>query len=185
MSKPQFILACDQGTSSSRAVLVDHKGHIFAQKQMAFEQIFPRSGWVEHCPQTLYVSQISAISQVLSDTQVSSDAILAIGISNQRETTIVWNRLTGRPLYNAIVWQDRRTADFCRELDTLGYGQLLKEKTGLRLDPYFSATKIRWILDHIVNARELAAKGNICFGTVESWLVWQLTGGRVHCTRCE
>lgn len=182
MSKPQFILACDQGTSSSRAVLVDHTGHVFAQHQINFEQIYPKSGWVEHSPETLYLSQINAIRGVLNHAHVTSNAILAMGVTNQRETTIVWNRRTGRPLYNAIVWQDRRTADFCLELDALGYGQLLQEKTGLRLDPYFSATKIRWILDHVENARDLATNGDLCFGTVETWLVWQLTGGRVHCT---
>lgn len=182
MSKPQFILACDQGTSSSRAVLVDHGGRAYAQYQVNFDQIYPHSGWVEHSPETLYLSQINAIRGVLNDTHLTSNAILAMGITNQRETTIVWNRRTGRPLYNAIVWQDRRTVDVCKELEDLGYGQLLQEKTGLRLDPYFSATKIRWILDHVENARELAMNGDVCFGTVETWLVWQLTGGRVHCT---
>lgn len=182
MSNPQFILACDQGTSSSRAVLVDHAGRACGQHQIDFEQMYPQSGWVEHSPEALYLSQINAIRGVLNDTQVSEDAILALGITNQRETTIIWNRRTGRPVYNAIVWQDRRTADFCRELDELGYSQLLQEKTGLRLDPYFSATKIRWILDYVENARALARNGDLCFGTVETWLVWQLTGGRVHCT---
>ena len=182
MSKPQFILACDQGTSSSRAVLVDHGGRAYAQYQVNFDQIYPHSGWVEHSPETLYLSQINAIRGVLNDTHLTSNAILAMGITNQRETTIVWNRRTGRPLYNAIVWQDRRTVDVCRELEDLGYGQLLQEKTGLRLDPYFSATKIRWILDNVDNARELAMNGDVCFGTIETWLVWQLTGGRVHCT---
>ena len=181
MSKPQFILACDQGTSSSRALLVDHSGRACAQHQINFEQIYPHSGWVEHGPETLYLSQINAIRGVLNDVQVKSNAILAMGITNQRETTIVWNRRTGRPLYNAIVWRDRQTVDVCKELADLGYGQLFG-KTGLRLDPYFSATKIRWILDHVDNARELAMNGDVCFGTVETWLVWQLTGGRVHCT---
>ena len=182
MSNPQFILACDQGTSSSRAVLVDHAGRACAQHQIDFEQIYPHSGWVEHSPEELYLSQINAIRGVLNDTQVSVDAILALGITNQRETAIIWNRRTGRPVYNAIVWQDRRTVGFCRELDELGYSQLLQEKTGLRLDPYFSATKIRWILDHVENARALARNGDLCFGTVETWLVWQLTGGRAHYT---
>ena len=182
MSNPQFILACDQGTSSSRAVLVDHAGRACAQHQIDFEQIYPHSGWVEHSPEALYLSQINAIRGVLNDTQVSVDAILALGITNQRETAIIWNRRTGRPVYNAIVWQDRRTVGFCRELDELGYSQLLQEKTGLRLDPYFSATKIRWILDHVENARALARNGDLCFGTVETWLVWQLTGGRAHYT---
>jgi glycerol kinase len=182
MSKPQFILACDQGTSSSRAVLVDHTCRACAQHQVNFEQIYSQSGWVEHSPEALYLSQINAIRGVLNDAQVTSDAILAMGITNQRETTIVWNRRTGRPVYNAIVWQDRRTADFCQELDELGYSQLLKEKTGLRFDPYFSASKIRWILDHVENARALARNGDLCFGTVETWLVWQFTGGRIHCT---
>lgn len=182
MPKPRFILACDQGTSSSRALLVDFFGQVVARSQIDFDQIYPQRGWVEHCPQTLYLTQINAMRGALNAAQISAESVAAIGIANQRETTIVWNRRTGRPLYNAIVWQDRRTADICADFERQGYGDLLKEKTGLRFDPYFSATKIRWILDHIDCARDLALNGDLCFGTVDTWLLWQLTGGRVHCT---
>jgi glycerol kinase len=177
-----YVLALDQGTTSSRAILFDHEGGIRALAQREFEQIFPQPGWVEHDPEEIWASQISVAIEALSRGDVRPRDIVAIGITNQRETTIVWDRETGRPVYNAIVWQDRRTAGFCDQLKQAGHEALIQERTGLLIDSYFSATKIRWILDHVADARRLAGTGRLAFGTVDSWLIWKLTSGRLHIT---
>lgn len=173
------ILALDQGTTSSRAILFDHCGNVVAMRQQEFRQIFPRPGWVEHDPQEIWSSSFSVLGAVLSDYGEIPEAI---GITNQRETTIVWEAGSGEPVYNAIVWQDRRTADFCESLKGKGLAEKIRQKTGLIVDAYFSATKIRWILDNVPGAREKAEDGLLRFGTADSWLVWKLTGGRVHVT---
>ena len=175
-----MILAFDQGTSSSRALLFDHHGAVVALAQREFTQIYPQPGWVEHDPEEIAESQFAVALEALSKTDVSD--ITAIGITNQRETTIIWDRSTGRPVYNAIVWQDRRTAGFCDELKSQGHEKLIRQRTGLVIDPYFSASKICWILEHVPQARESAEAGRLAFGTVDSWLVWKLTGGRLHIT---
>jgi glycerol kinase len=178
----QYVLALDQGTTSSRALLFDQEGAIRSTAQREFDQIFPQPGWVEHNPQQIASSQIAVAFQALAQAGVSPHDIAAIGIANQRETTIVWNRQTGEPVYNAIVWQDRRTADFCERLRSEGHGPLIQQRTGLLLDSYFSASKISWILDNVAGARNHAEAGTLAFGTVDSWLLWKLTGGRVHAT---
>jgi len=178
----KYIMALDQGTTSSRCILFDREGKIASMVQREFPQIFPSDGWVEHDPMAILSTEVSAATETLIKIGASWDDILGIGITNQRETTVLWNRKTGMPIYNAIVWQCRRTADYCRELKEKGYESFVKEKTGLLLDPYFSATKIKWILDNVDCARELAERGDICFGTVDSWLIWNLTGGKVHAT---
>lgn len=177
-----YILAFDQGTTSSRAILFDHDGKIISTAQKEFRQIFPKPGWVEHNPNEIWSSQISVAAEALSRVNTTAADVEAIGITNQRETTIVWNRKTGKPIYNAIVWQDRRTADICKKLKDAGHEDLFRGKTGLVLDPYFSGTKIKWILDNVDEAREQAEKGNLLFGTVDSWLIWKLTEGEVHVT---
>ena len=177
-----YVLALDQGTTSSRAILFDHDGAIRSIAQREFEQIFPQAGWVEHDPEEIWTSQISVAIEALSRADVRPRDIQAIGITNQRETTIVWDRETGRPVYNAIVWQDRRTAAFCDQLKAAGHESLIQQRTGLLIDSYFSATKIRWILDHVADARRLADAGRLAFGTVDSWLIWKLTSGRLHIT---
>ncbi len=177
-----YLLALDQGTTSSRAIVFDASGAVHAAAQKEFAQIFPHAGWVEHSPDEIWSSQISVAVEALSHERLSIRDVAAIGIANQRETTIVWERATGRPVYNAIVWQDRRTADFCDALKRDGCESVIQRKTGLRLDPYFSGTKIRWILDNVPGARERAEAGNLAFGTVDSWLVWNLTAGRLHIT---
>lgn len=182
MSSAKYILAFDQGTTSSRSVLVDDSGTIVAQAQEEFEQIYPQPGWVEHAPHDLYQSQLRTALEVLKQAELDAAGIAAIGLTNQRETTLVWDRNTGEPVYNAIVWQDRRTADYCAELKRLGHEARVSQKTGLRLDPYFAGTKLRWILENVAGARERAEAGELCFGTVDSWLLWQLTGGAVHAT---
>ena len=178
----QYILALDQGTTSSRSILFDKSGSIIAVAQREFTQIFPKPGWVEHNPEEIWESQLSTAKEVLAKTNVSPKDIAAIGITNQRETTIVWDRNTGEAIYNAIVWQDRRTASFCDELKEKGLQKTIQQKTGLVIDAYFSGTKVKWILDHVDGAREKATKGELCFGTVDSWLVWKLTNGKVHVT---
>lgn len=178
----KYIMALDQGTTSSRCILFDRKGRIVSLVQREFPQIFPRDGWVEHDPMTIWSTQIGVAAEALLRIGGSWDEIYGIGITNQRETVIVWDRKTGAPIYNAIVWQCRRTADFCRELSEGGLGPKIKEKTGLLLDPYFSASKVRWILDNVEGARERAMRGELCMGTVDTWLIWNLTGGRVHAT---
>ena len=176
------ILSFDQGTTSSRAILFNQEGQIVSIAQKEFTQIFPTPGWVEHDALEIWSTQIGVASEVISKLSIQEDSIKAIGITNQRETTILWNNKTGLPIYNAIVWQDRRTADYCDELKLAGKQTLIQEKTGLVIDAYFSASKIKWILDHVEGARALAENGDLCFGTVDSWLVWKLTNGKVHVT---
>lgn len=177
-----YILAIDQGTTSSRAIIFDAKGKRIGQAQQEFTQIFPNDGWVEHNPEEIWESTLSVCRKVLKDTGLSAQEIAAIGITNQRETTLLWDTENGKPIYNAIVWQDRRTSTFCQSLVDQGLSQTVQEKTGLLIDPYFSATKIRWILDNVPNARELASQGRIAFGTVDAFLLWRLTGGKSHKT---
>ncbi len=182
MSKQQYILALDQGTTSSRAIVLNRAGETIASAQAEFKQIYPKPGWVEHDPLEIWSSQNATAIEAISRANLTSDAIAAVGLTNQRETTVVWDAQTGKPVYNAIVWQDRRTADFCAQLKQTGVEADVTARTGLRLDPYFSGTKIRWILDHVAGARAAADAGRLRFGTVDSWLLWQLTGGKVHAT---
>ena len=177
-----FILALDQGTTSSRAIVFDHHGLIRAVAQREFEQIFPRPGWVEHDAEEIWATQLAVAREAIEEAGLSADDVAAIGITNQRETTVVWDRETGWPIHHAIVWQDRRTSDFCGALKAEGHEALFRERTGLVLDPYFSGTKVRWLLDHVEGARAKAAAGELAFGTIDAWLVWNLTGGRVHVT---
>ncbi|HVN21928.1 MAG TPA: glycerol kinase GlpK [Dongiaceae bacterium] len=178
----KYVLALDQGTTSSRALLFASDGSIRAVAQQEFEQIFPQPGWVEHNPEQIAFSQIAVALEALTKAAIGPKDIAAIGITNQRETTVVWNRETGQPVYNAIVWQDRRTADFCGQLRKDAHGSLIQQRTGLLIDAYFSASKIAWILDHVPGARTLAESGKLAFGTVDSWLVCKLTQGKVHVT---
>ena len=178
----QYILSLDQGTTSSRAVLFNRTGDIVSVAQKEFRQIYPKPGWVEHDPQEIWSTQAGVAAEAVTHAGLNGTSIAAIGISNQRETTIVWDRETGRPLYNAIVWQDRRTADFCDELKEQGLEKMVRAKTGLPIDSYFSGTKIRWILDNVDGARERANEGKLCFGTVDSWLVWNFTKHELHVT---
>ena len=180
MSK--FILSFDQGTTSSRAILFDHKGQIQGTAQKEFTQHFPQPGWVEHDAMEIWSTQLGVASEAVSKQNILLSDIAAIGITNQRETTVVWNNKTGLPIYNAIVWQDRRTADYCDSLKAQGKAAMIQSKTGLVIDAYFSGTKLKWILDHVEGARDLAAKGDLCFGTIDTWLVWKLTNGKVHVT---
>ena len=177
-----FILALDQGTTSSRAIVFDHGGAITAVARKEFTQIFPAAGWVEHDPQEIWASQIGVAVEALGRARIAPKDVAAIGITNQRETTIVWDRETGLPIHNAIVWQDRRTADFCERLKKDGAGEMVQAKTGLLIDAYFSASKIRWILDNVAGARAKADVGTLAFGTVDTWLVWKLTGHQRHVT---
>ncbi len=178
----RYVLALDQGTTSSRALLFDQEGTIRALAQREFDQIFPQPGWVEHNPEQIASSQIAVALEALSQAGARPSNVAAIGIANQRETTIVWNRETGGPVHNAIVWQDRRTADFCERLRSEGHAALIQQRTGLLIDSYFSASKISWVLDNVSGARPLAENGKLAFGTVDSWLLWKLTSGRVHAT---
>lgn len=179
----QYIVALDQGTTSSRAVVLDHDANIVSVAQREFTQIYPQAGWVEHDPLEIFATQSSTLVEALDQKGITSDQIAGIGITNQRETTIVWNKETGKPIYNAIVWQCRRTAEICEELKSRdGLEAYINENTGLVLDPYFSGTKVKWILDNVEGARELAEEGKLLFGTVDTWLVWKLTQGRVHVT---
>jgi len=180
MSK--FILSFDQGTTSSRAILFDHQGQIQGIAQKEFTQHFPKPGWVEHDAMEIWSTQIGVASEAISHQNLSLTDIAAIGITNQRETTVVWNHKTGLPIYNAIVWQDRRTADYCDALKAQGKAEMIQEKTGLVIDAYFSGSKVKWILDNVAGARDLAANGDLCFGTIDTWLVWKLTNGKVHVT---
>ncbi|ALS64817.1 glycerol kinase GlpK [Pandoraea apista] len=182
MAGAGYILAFDQGTTSSRALLFDRDGHVVATAQKEFRQIYPHPGWVEHDPREIWSTQAGVAAEALTHAGVGGSDIAAIGITNQRETTVVWDRRTGEPVYNAIVWQDRRTADFCDALRAQGKEDLVASRTGLRVDSYFSGTKIRWILDNVAGAREAAEAGHLAFGTVDSWLVWHLTGGKLHVT---
>jgi glycerol kinase len=177
-----YILALDQGTTSSRAIVFDSMGLPVATARKEFTQIFPAPGWVEHNPDEIWSTQAGVAVEALTRAGIDSSRIAAIGITNQRETTVVWNRKTGKAVYNAVVWQDRRTSDYCDRLKSEGLDGLILQKTGLIIDAYFSATKIRWILDNVAGAREMAEKGELAFGTVDSWLIWNLTGGKLHVT---
>jgi len=177
-----YILALDQGTTSSRAIIFNNKGEIISAAQKEFTQYFPQSGWVEHDANEIWDTQFIVAVEALHKANLKAKDIAAIGITNQRETTVVWERETGKPIYNAIVWQDRRTASFCDELKTKGYSSTIQQKTGLVIDAYFSGTKIKWILDNIAGAREKANNGALCFGTIDTWLLFKLTNGKIHAT---
>ncbi|WP_160713529.1 glycerol kinase GlpK [Chitinophaga solisilvae] len=178
----KYILSLDQGTTSSRAIVFDHQGSIIATAQKEFKQIFPQPGWVEHDAMEIWTSQASVAAEALLKARISGDNVAAIGITNQRETTIVWDRKTGKPIHNAIVWQDRRTAAYCDELKKSGREDFIKNKTGLRIDAYFSATKVKWLLDNIPGARQRAENGELAFGTVDSWLTWNFSNSQLHIT---
>ncbi|MDG3436465.1 glycerol kinase GlpK [Vibrio parahaemolyticus] len=182
MTEQKYIVALDQGTTSSRAVILDHDANIVSVAQREFTQIYPQAGWVEHDPMEIWATQSSTLVEALAKSGIRSDQLAAIGITNQRETTIVWNKETGKPVYNAIVWQCRRTADICEDLKSRGLEDYVRDNTGLVLDPYFSGTKVKWILDNVEGASEDAEAGKLLFGTVDTWLVWKMTQGRVHVT---
>jgi glycerol kinase len=178
----RYILALDQGTTSSRAIVFDEEGHPVATAQKQYPQIYPQPGWVEHDPMEIWSSQISVAAEAIARAGIHSSNIAAIGVTNQRETTLIWDRKTGQPIHNAIVWQCRRTADRCEQLKAEGHAAEIRAKTGLVVDAYFSGTKVAWILDHVPGSRERAARGELCFGTVDTWLLWNLSGGRLHIT---
>lgn len=182
MDMEQYILALDQGTTSSRAILFDHKGAIVASAQKEFRQIYPRSGWVEHDAMEIWSSQAGVIAEAIAKAGVNGKNIAGIGITNQRETTVVWDRASGKPIHNAIVWQDRRTSTYCDHLKSSGHSETIQQKTGLVIDAYFSGTKVKWILDNVEGAREKASRGELAFGTIDSWLIWNLTRGELHIT---
>lgn len=182
MSTTKYILALDQGTTSSRAILFDFRGSIVGLAQKEFTQIFPQAGWVEHNPIEIWESQLSVMQQVVQQVGIGPEDIAAIGITNQRETTVLWDKKTGEPLHNAIVWQDRRTAAYCDELKARGLSEYVKQTTGLVIDAYFCGTKLHWLLEHVPGARARAEQGELCFGTIDSWLVYKLTGGQQHIT---
>jgi glycerol kinase len=177
-----YILALDQGTTSSRAIIFNYNGEIIAVAQKEFTQIFPQPAWVEHDPMEIWSTQLGVAAEAISKAGLLTKDIAAIGITNQRETTVVWEKTTGKPIYNAIVWQDRRTAAYCDELKAAGHQQTIQHKTGLVIDAYFSGTKLKWILDNVAGAREKANNNQLCFGTIDTWLLWNLTGGAVHAT---
>ncbi|MGH8821504.1 MAG: FGGY family carbohydrate kinase, partial [Rhodoferax sp.] len=177
-----YLLALDQGTSSSRSIIFDADGHVVALAQQELPQIYPQPGWVEHDPQEIWRTQLATVREALTRAGLSARGIHAIGITNQRETTVVWNRATGAPIHHAIVWQDRRAEPTCAELRAQGAADLIQAKTGLLIDAYFSGTKLKWLLDHVPQARQQAERGELAFGTVDSWLMWQLTNGQVHAT---
>jgi glycerol kinase len=178
----KYLLALDQGTSSSRSIVFAPDGHIVGMAQQELRQIYPHPGWVEHDPREIWSNQLATMRAALKNANIRAEDIACIGISNQRETTVVWNRKTGQPIYNAIVWQDRRSAPQCAKLRQEGHDKLVQSKTGLVIDAYFSGTKLQWILDNVPQAREMDAKGELAFGTVDTWLIWNLTKGRVHAT---
>lgn len=178
----KYILSIDQGTTSSRAILFNHNGEIVHSAQKEFSQIFPKPGWVEHNGNEIWGSVLSVIAQVLSESSIKPNQIAAIGITNQRETTIVWDKVTGEPIYHAIVWQSRQTSEICEELLKQGYDSVFREKTGLLIDAYFSGTKVKWVLDHVRGARQKAEEGKLLFGTIDTWLIWKLSGGKAHVT---
>lgn len=178
----KFIVALDQGTTSSRAIIFDKAGNIVSLSQKEFGQIFPQPGWVEHDPNEIWSTQLGVATEAVMKAGITVNEIAAIGITNQRETTVVWDKTTGRPVYHAIVWQDKRTAAFCDDLRKQGYKEMIQQKTGLIIDSYFSATKVKWILDHVSGARKKAEEGKLLFGSIDSWLIWKLTGGKVHAT---
>jgi glycerol kinase len=177
-----MILALDQGTTSSRALVFDEGGRIVSVAQQEFTQHFPRPGWVEHDPREIWATQLATARDALAKADVGAADIAAIGITNQRETTVLWDRATGEPVHNAIVWQDRRTVPACDALAKAGHEVEIREKTGLVIDPYFAGTKLAWLLDNVEGARQRAERGELCFGTVDSWLIWNLTGGGEHLT---
>jgi len=181
-SEKKYIVALDQGTTSSRAIILDHDANIISVSQREFEQIYPKPGWVEHDPMEIWASQSSTLVEVLAKADIRSDQIAGIGITNQRETTVVWDKETGKPVYNAIVWQCRRTADMCEKLKKDGLEEHVRATTGLVIDPYFSGTKVKWILDNVEGARDRARRGELLFGTIDTWLIWRMTQGRVHVT---
>ncbi|ART79392.1 glycerol kinase GlpK [Oceanisphaera avium] len=181
-TKARYIIALDQGTTSSRALIFNEQAHLQGSAQREFSQIYPQSGWVEHDAMEIWASQRATLSEVLAKTGITPNEIAAIGITNQRETTVLWNKLTGRPIYNAIVWQCRRTANLCEQLAAQGLTEQISKKTGLVLDAYFSGTKIKWLLDNVEGARAQAERGELLFGTIDTWLIWKLTEGRVHAT---
>jgi glycerol kinase len=178
----KYVMALDQGTTSSRAILFDQDGKIVGVAQKEFTQYYPQPGWVEHDPMEIWGTQSGVAREVLEKTGVKPQEVAAIGITNQRETAVIWDKNTGKPIHNAIVWQCRRTAEICNELKTRGLEQYIKENTGLVVDAYFSGTKIKWMLDNVEGAREKAQKGELLFGTIDTWLVWNLTRGKVHVT---
>jgi glycerol kinase len=178
----EVVIALDQGTTSSRTLAFDKSGQIVAMAQQEFPQYFPKSGWVEHEAEEIWESQSATLQKVLTDVKEAGKTVMAMGITNQRETTLVWDRETGKPIHRAIVWQDRRTTGICGTLKEAGHEALFNERTGLRLDPYFAGTKVKWILDEVSGSRERARRGELCFGTMDSWLIWKLTGGKVHAT---
>lgn len=178
----KYILALDSGTTSNRAILFDHAGQLLSVSQKEFEQIFPQPGWVEHNPEEIWSTQKFVIRDLLEKQNINASEIAAIGITNQRETTLVWDKKTGKPIHNAIVWQDRRTAGYCDELKSKGFDKLIKKKTGLVVDAYFSGSKIKWILDNVTGAKEKAKNGSLAFGTVDTWLIWRLTHGKTYVT---
>ena len=178
----KYIVALDQGTTSSRAIIFNHDGDIVGTSQREFTQYYPQPGWVEHNPMEIWATQSSVLTEVLAKTNIRPDEVAALGITNQRETTVVWDKNTGQPVYNAIVWQCRRTTEICEQLKKAGLEGHVRETTGLVLDAYFSGTKIKWILDNVEGARERAERGELLFGTVDTWLTWKLTGGRAHVT---
>ena len=178
----KYLLSIDQGTTSSRAILFNLQGELIDSVQQEFTQHYPENGWVEHNPDDILSSVIATTKALLKQTNVAPEQVASIGICNQRETTLVWHRDTGKPIYNAVVWQDRRTADYCTELVNAGHSEMITEKTGLLIDPYFSATKIKWILDNVDGARTLAEQGKLAFGTVDTFILWHLTQGKSHYT---
>ena len=178
----KYILSLDSGTTSNRAILFDHSGEIVSITNQEFEQIYPKAGWVEHDPVAIWKTQLGVARRVIRQQGLRADQVSAIGITNQRETTVVWNRETGEPVCNAIVWQDRRTSGICDKLIGAGYEVMVQEKTGLVIDAYFSGTKLRWILDHVRGAKHLAREGKLAFGTIDTWLVWNFTKGALHIT---
>ena len=181
MSKPRYVMALDQGTTSSRAIIFDQRGEMVSVAQRPFNQYFPKPGWVEHDGKEIWASQVAVLTEALAKSRLDAADITAIGVTNQRETTLVWDRATGEPIHNAIVWQDRRTAKYCDQIRE-EHGARIQEKTGLVLDAYFSATKVKWMLDNVPGAREKAERGELCFGTVDTWLIWNFTRGQVHVT---
>jgi len=180
--KEKYVMALDAGTTSNRAIIFDSDSQIVSLAQREFAQIFPKPGWVEHDAEEIWSTQITVIKEAIERADIKASDISAIGITNQRETTVVWEKATGRPIYNAIVWQSRQTMDICDDLKKQGLGELFKEKTGLLIDAYFSGTKIKWILDHVEGAREKADKGQLMFGTIDTWIIWKLSGGKLHVT---
>ena len=178
----QYIMSLDQGTTSSRCIIFDRRGNIVSEAQKEFTQFFPHSGWVEHDAMEIWATQFSVAQEAMAFRNLKAEQIKAIGITNQRETTVIWEKSTGKPISKAIVWQCRRTSDQCDALIEAGYEEMIRRKTGLKIDAYFSASKIRWLLDHTPGATEKAEKGELLFGTIETWLLWNLTGGRVHVT---